>query len=365
MLWTNFWLKLEYRFDRASGTRFPATAAPSNRSRYNHYLAKILVTGGAGYIGSHTVHLLLKRGHDCIVVDNLSKGYRHNVLAGRLREIPLSDTEALYQLMRAEQFDAVIHFAAFIAVGESTQIPETYFINNVSGSLSLLDAMIRADLKKIVFSSTAAVYGTPAKMPITEDMPHQAESPYGDSKVMVEKLLQWFDQYRGMRSVCLRYFNACGAEPDAGLGEEHIPETHLIPLVLRAAAGEKPVTIFGTDYPTKDGSNIRDYIHVIDLGEAHLAAVQYLLDGGASDQFNVGTGDGYSVLEVIQAVETVTGLTVPYTVGARRAGDPVSLVADSTKLRARLGWQPTRSDLSGVVRDAWRFEPIRHSRAAK
>lgn len=327
-------------------------------------MAKILVTGGAGYIGSHTVHLLLQRGHDCIVVDNLSKGYSHNVPDGRLRNIPLSDTEALYQLMLAEKFDAVIHFAAFIAVGESTQIPETYFINNVSGSLSLFDAMIRANLKRIVFSSTAAVYGTPAKTPITEDMPHQAESPYGDSKVMVEKLLQWFTQFRGMHSVCLRYFNACGAEPDAGLGEEHIPETHLIPLMLRAAAGEKPITLFGADYPTKDGSNIRDYIHVIDLGEAHLAAVQYLLDGGESDQFNVGTGDGYSVLEVMRAVESVTGRAVPHSIGPRRAGDPVALVADSSKLRKRLGWAPTRSALADVVADAWRFEPIRIARAA-
>ena len=276
-------------------------------------MAKILVTGGAGYIGSHTVHLLLKSGHDCIVVDNLAKGYRHNVPDGRLREIPLADTDALAQLMNEERFDAVIHFAAFIAVGESTQVPETYFINNVSGSLSLFDAMIRANLKRVVFSSTAAVYGTPAKMPITEDMPHQAESPYGESKVMVEKLLQWFGRYRGLRSVCLRYFNACGAEPDAGLGEEHIPETHLIPLLLRAAAGEKAITVFGDDYPTKDGSNIRDYIHVMDLAAAHLAAVQYLLDGGASDQFNVGTGEGYTVFEVMRAVEAATGRAVPHT----------------------------------------------------
>lgn len=328
-------------------------------------MAKILVTGGAGYIGSHTVHLLLKNGHDCIVVDNLAKGYRHNVPGGRLREIPLADTEALYQLMIGERFDAVIHFAAFIAVGESTQVPETYFINNVSGSLSLFDAMIRANLKRVVFSSTAAVYGTPAKMPITEDMPHQAESPYGESKVMVEKLLRWFDQYRGLKSVCLRYFNACGAEPDAGLGEEHIPETHLIPLVLRAAAGEKPVTIFGDDYPTKDGSNIRDYIHVMDLASAHLAALQYLLDGGESDQFNVGTGEGYTVFEVMRAVEAATGRAVPHTIGPRRSGDPVALIADSTKLRQRLGWVPTRSALADVVRDAWNFEPIRIGRAAK
>jgi UDP-glucose 4-epimerase len=333
--------------------------------RYNRDLAKILVTGGAGYIGSHTVHLLLKRGHDCIVVDNLSKGYRHNVPEGRLREISLSDTNALYELMLHERFDAVIHFAAFIAVGESTQIPEAYFVNNVSGSLSLIDAMIRADLKRIVFSSTAAVYGTPAKMPITEDMPHQAESPYGESKVMVEKLLQWFSQYRGLNSVCLRYFNACGAEPDANLGEEHVPETHLIPLVLRAAAGEKPVTVFGSDYATKDGSNLRDYIHVMDLATAHLAALHYLLDGGASDQFNVGTGEGYTVFEVMRAVEATTGRPVPHTVGPRRAGDPVALIADSTKLRTKLGWTPTRSTLSDVVRDAWRFEPIRLARAAK
>jgi UDP-glucose 4-epimerase len=182
---------------------------------------------------------------------------------------------------------------------------------------------------------------------------------------MVEKLLQWFNQYRGLRSVCLRYFNACGAEPDSGLGEEHIPETHLIPLLLRAAAGERPVTVFGSDYPTKDGSNIRDYIHVMDLAAAHLAALHYLLDGGESDQFNVGTGDGYTVFEVMRAVEAATGKPVPHAVGPRRAGDPVALVADSRKLRTRLGWMPTRSALADVVSDAWRFEPIRIARAAK
>ena len=328
-------------------------------------MAKILVTGGAGYIGSHTVFTLLQRGHDVIVVDNLSKGYRHNVPHDRLREISLQETSRLADLMRHEKFDAVIHFAAFIAVGESTQLPEIYFKNNTAGSLSLLDAMIQVDLKKIVFSSTAAVYGTPSKTPIPEDLPYHPESPYGESKVMVEQFLQCFDKFRGMRSVCLRYFNACGAEPDQNLGEEHVPETHLIPLILRAAAGEKPVTIFGNDYPTKDGSNIRDYIHVIDLAEAHVAAVQHMLDGGQSDIFNVGTGDGYTVFEVIKAVESVTGLSVPHSIGPRRAGDPVSLVADSTKLRTQLGWKPTRSDLTDVVRDAWRFEPIRHARAGK
>lgn len=321
--------------------------------------------GGAGYIGSHTVFSLLRRGHDCIVADNLSKGYRHNVPGGRFRDISLSDTDALERLMATEKFDAVIHFAAYIAVGESTQIPEAYFINNVAGTLSLFDAMIRTGLKHIVFSSTAAVYGTPAKSPITEDMPFQPESPYGESKVMVEKLLRWLDQYRGIRSVCLRYFNACGAEPDHELGEEHIPETHLIPLLLRAAAGGKPITLFGDDYPTRDGSAIRDYIHVMDLASAHIAAVEYLLDGGTSDQFNVGTGEGYTVFEVMRAVEAVTGRPVPHSVGPRRAGDPASLVADSSKLQTRLGWKPVRSQLADVVRDAWRFEPIRLAREAK
>jgi UDP-glucose-4-epimerase GalE len=282
---------------------------------------------------------------------------------GRFREISLSNTDALQQLMAVEKFDAVVHFAAFIAVGESTEVPELYFTNNSAGSLSLLDAMIRTGLNKIVFSSTAAVYGTPAKSPISEDMPFQPESPYGESKVLVEKMLQWFARYRAMKSVCLRYFNACGAEPKEGLGEEHVPETHLIPLLLRAAAGEKPITIFGADYPTPDGSNIRDYIHVIDLAEAHLAAVQYLLDGGASDQFNVGTGDGFSVLEVMKAVEKEIGKPVPHRIGPRRAGDPATLVADSTKLRTRLNWKPTRSELASVVRDAWNFEPIRLSRS--
>jgi len=229
---------------------------------------KILVTGGAGYIGSHTVRLLLKQGHDVTVVDNLSKGYRHNVPAERLRELDLSDTGALTSLLREKQCDAVIHFAAFIAVGESMREPARYFTNNVAGSLSLLDAMVQAGVKHIVFSSTAAVYGNPHTSPILETFPIQAVNPYGESKVMVETLLGWFDQIHQLTSVCLRYFNASGADPEAALGEEHEPETHLIPLVIRAAQTGRPVTIFGDDYATPDGTCIRDYIHVNDLAQA-------------------------------------------------------------------------------------------------
>lgn len=316
---------------------------------------KILVTGGAGYIGSHTVRLLLQQGHDVTVVDNLSKGYRHNVSAGRLHELDLSDTAALVDLMKAKQCDAVIHFAAFIAVGESMREPAKYFRNNVGGSLSLLDAMVQAGVKHLVFSSTAAVYGNPHTSPILEDFPIQAVNAYGESKVMVETMLRWFDQIHGVTSVCLRYFNASGADPEAAIGEEHQPETHLIPLVLQAVRTGKPVTVFGDDYPTPDGSCIRDYIHVNDLAQAHILAVEYLLNGGSSDRFNVGTGTGSSVLEMIRTVEEVTGKPVPYVMGPRRDGDPPSLVASSQKLRDRLGWSPQYADLRTIVAHAWKF----------
>ena len=315
---------------------------------------KILVTGGAGYIGSHTVRLLLKQGHDVIVADNLSKGYRHNVPEGRLHVVELSDTAALAALMKAERFDAAIHFAAFIAVGESMREPAKYFTNNVCGSLSLLDAMVQAGVKHVVFSSTAAVYGDVKSSPILESFPIQAVNPYGESKVMTETLLRWFDQIHGLTSVCLRYFNASGADPEAALGEEHEPETHLIPLVLRAVKTGKPVTVFGTDYPTPDGSCIRDYVHVNDLAQAHILALDYLLKGGASEQFNCGTGSGSSVLEMIRSVEDVTGQKVPYVVGPRREGDPPALVASSQKLRERLGWAP-EYDLRAIVEHAWKF----------
>jgi UDP-glucose-4-epimerase GalE len=317
---------------------------------------RILVTGGAGYIGSHTTQVLLDRGCDVTVIDDLSRGYRHNVPPERLRVISLADTASLVRVMSEEPVEAVIHFAAFISVGESNVKPELYFANNVGGSLSLLTAMAEAGVRRLVFSSTAAVYGMPAASPITEDFPYAPINPYGESKVMVERLLHWFDSVHQLRSVCLRYFNASGADPRGRLGEEHEPETHLIPLMLRAIKTGLPFTIFGDDYATPDGSCIRDYIHVLDLAEAHVAAVDSLLAGGASDHFNVGTGAGHSVFEVLRAVEEVTGEKVPYAIGPRRPGDPPALVADSSKLQRTLGWKPHYTSLREIVGTAWEFE---------
>lgn len=318
-------------------------------------MANILVTGGAGYIGSHTRYFLEQYGHSVIVVDNLSRGYKEVVPEKSLRVLSLSDTEHLTKLMRDESIEAVIHFAAYISVGESTQRPELYFSNNTAGSLSLFEAMLEAGVKNVVFSSTAAAYGIPQRVPITEDQPFAPINPYGDSKVMTEKILEWLDRYRDMRSVRLRYFNACGAVPEAGLGEMHDPETHLIPLILRAVQTGKPVTVFGDDYDTPDGTCIRDYIHVADLAEAHIFAVEHLLNEGVSDVFNVGTGTGHSVKEVLASVERVTGKKVPFTLGARREGDPPRLVADSSKLQKALGWKPKRAELDQIVADAWKF----------
>jgi UDP-glucose-4-epimerase GalE len=313
------------------------------------------VTGGAGYIGSHTVRLLLARGYDVTVVDDLSKGYRHNVPPERLYELDIRNGSALTELMRQMRFDAVVHFAAFIAVGESMREPARYFGNNVGGSMHLLGAMAAAGVKRMVFSSTAAVYGTPHASPIHEDFPIQPMSPYGESKAMVERLLRWFDEIHGLTSVCLRYFNASGADPEGRLGEEHVPETHLIPLVFRAIQTGQPITVYGDDYDTPDGTCIRDYIHVDDLAQAHILALEYLLEGGASEHFNVGTGAGSTVMEVIRAAEEVTGRKVPYVVGPRRAGDPAALVAASDRLRGALGWNPQYAGLKTIVEHAWNF----------
>jgi UDP-glucose 4-epimerase len=318
-------------------------------------LATILVTGGAGYIGSHTRYFLQKQGYRVIVVDSLERGYKEAVPDDILRVVNLRETERLAALLRDEKVDAVIHFAAYIAVGESTKVPDKYFSNNVCGSMSLFEAMLQTGVNKLVFSSTAASYGTPRHVPISEDEPYAPINPYGESKVMVEKILDWLDKYQEFRSIRLRYFNACGAESEAGLGERHDPETHLIPLILRAVQTGKPVTLFGDDYPTEDGTCIRDYIHVSDLAEAHIFALEYLLKGGASDVFNVGTGSGQSVKQVLAAVERVTGKKVPFEIGPRREGDPPSLVADSTKLQTKLGWKPKRADLDRIVADAWHF----------
>jgi UDP-glucose-4-epimerase GalE len=324
-------------------------------------MPKILVTGGAGYIGSITAHLLARRGYNVVALDDLSRGHQHNV--GRLpfHKLNLSDTSALAELLAREAVDAVIHFAAYIAVGESTQKPELYFSNNVAGTLSLLTAMTQSNVKRLVFSSTAAVYGTPQIVPIPEDSPFAPVSPYGESKVMVEKILGWLDPCRGLRSIALRYFNACGSDPESGLGEEHDPETHLIPLLLRAVVTETPITIYGDDYETPDGTCIRDYIHVTDLAEAHLLALEKLLAGGDSNAFNVGTGTGHSVMEVMRAVEKVTGRTVPYEIGPRRAGDAPVLVANSDKLKRALGWKPRFPELTDIVTTAWQFEKNRRN----
>jgi UDP-glucose-4-epimerase GalE len=326
---------------------------------YNRIVSKrrILVTGGAGYIGAHTARMLLRRGFEVTVVDDLSRGYRHNVEAREFHQLRVQQTGDMAEVLAGH--DAVIHFAAYISVGESMRAPEVYFENNVGGSLSLAAAMVRAGVEHLVFSSTAAVYGIPLASPIPESAAIAPVNPYGESKVMVETMLRWLDAIHGLRSVCLRYFNACGADPEGGLGEEHDPETHLIPLMLRAAASGAPFTVFGNDYDTPDGTCIRDYIHVNDLAEAHILAVESLLAGGASDQFNVGTGSGHSVLEMIRSVEEVTGRKAPYVVGARREGDPPALVANADKLRRVLGWTPRFEGVREIVATAWEFEASR------
>lgn len=322
-------------------------------------MARILVTGGAGYIGSHTTHTLLDLGHDVEVVDDLSRGYEHNVPPGRLHRLRLQDQPALDKLFASRPFDAVIHFAAFIAVGESVREPALYFANNTGGSLALLESMARAGVHRLVFSSTAAVYGDPASVPIPESTPLLPVNPYGESKLMVETALGWMARSTPLRFVALRYFNACGAIPEFGIGEEHDPETHLIPLIFRAIRTGDPLTVFGNDYPTPDGTCIRDYIHVADLASAHAAALDHLLAGGAVGSFNAGTGRGFTVLEVIRAAERVTGRPVPFRLGPRRAGDPPSLVADSSRLQQELGWRPRFTALDEIVASAWAFDSRR------
>ena len=283
------------------------------------------------------------------------RGHREAVDPARLRVVDMLDTEGLVRLMREQPFDAVIHFAAYIAVGESMRVPEVYFRNNTAGSLSLLTAMIQAGIERIVFSSTAAVYGMPANNPITELEPYAPVNAYGETKIMVEKMLDWFDRIHGMRSVCLRYFNAAGADPAGRAGEEHDPETHLIPLLFRAIQTGKAITLFGDDYATPDGTCIRDYIHVTDLARAHIAALEALFEGGESKKYNAGTGHGFSVKEVLNAVERVTGKKVPFEVGPRREGDPPALVADSTRLQRELAWKPVHSSLDSIVETAWNW----------
>ncbi|HEY9734835.1 MAG TPA: UDP-glucose 4-epimerase GalE [Trichocoleus sp.] len=324
----------------------------------------VLVTGGAGYIGSHAVSALQQAGYRPIVLDDLSYGHRELVEGGLGAELvvgDICDRALLDDLFSRYPVEAVMHFAAFIAVGESVSDPAKYYRNNVAGTLALLEAMVAADVKKIVFSSTCALYGNPKFVPITEDHPQDPISPYATSKQMVEKMLADFDQAYGLKSVRFRYFNAAGADPEGRLGEDHNPETHLIPLVLMAALGKRSaITIFGTDYPTEDGTCVRDYIHVTDLAQAHVLGLKYLQQGGESEVFNLGNGSGFSVRQVIEAAREVTGRDIPVVESERRPGDPPILVGSSAKAQKVLGWQSQYADLTQILSHAWQWHQQRH-----
>ena len=317
----------------------------------------ILVTGGAGYVGSHACKALAKAGYRPVVYDNLSRGHRAAVRWGPLVEGKLHDRPRLAEAMRSHRVSAVMHFAAFAYVGESVTDPEIYYTNNVGGTLALLGAMRDAAVRTLVFSSTCAVYGVPDAVPIRETTAKAPLNPYGETKLAIERTLHWYAGAYGLNYAALRYFNAAGADPDGEIGEDHDPETHLIPLVLRAALGAgKPVEIYGTDYPTPDGTAIRDYIHVTDLADAHVRALADLGAGGDSGALNLGTGRGHSVREVVAAVERVAGRMVPRREVARRPGDPPELVADPALANSRLGWRPMHSDIDTIVRTALAWE---------
>lgn len=315
----------------------------------------VLVVGGAGYIGSTVIALLLKAGHQVVAFDNLSHGHPEAIPAG----VPLvvgdiGDAEALDGVFKRYPFDVVMHFAALIEAGESMKAPEQFFRNNTAYSLTLLEAMLRNDVKRLVFSSTAAVFGNPDSVPIAEDAPLRPTNAYGESKLLVERMLDWMNRIHGLRFVCLRYFNAVGAiSPDQG--EDHQPESHLVPLILKVALGQRPsIAIFGTDYPTPDGTCIRDYVHVADLAQAHLLALDAL---SRQDRLhcNLGNGAGFSVRDVIETARKVTGHPIPCVESPRRAGDPAILVAASDKIRRELGWRPQVTNLEDIIRSAWEW----------
>ena len=318
---------------------------------------KVLVVGGAGYIGSHMVKMLLSEGHEVVTFDNLSNGHQDAVVGGDFVLGDLDDQAAIHSLFIEHQPKAVMHFASYIQVGESVEHPDIYYRNNFTNTLNLLDAMVMHDVKYFIFSSTAAVFGNPEYIPINEDHPNSPVNPYGRSKLMVEQVLADYESAYGLRSVCLRYFNAAGADPQCQLGERHDPETHLLPLILQVASGRRSeIKIFGCDYDTYDGTCIRDYIHVVDLCSAHLLALQYLLRGRTSERFNLGNGKGFSVKDVINAVQKVTNKKIKVDYAPRRAGDPARLVADATKALNVLGWQPAYPDLETIVGHAWAWE---------
>lgn len=316
----------------------------------------ILVTGGAGYIGSHACKALARAGYTPIAFDNLVYGHRWSVQWGPLEEGDILDRGRLEEVLKKYKPAAVMHFAAYAYVGESVENPGKYYRNNVAGTVNLLEALRDNDIKKLIFSSTCATYGVPERNPIPEDHPQDPINPYGASKLMIERVLRDFDAAHGLRSISLRYFNAAGADPDAEIGEDHDPETHLIPLVLDAAAGRRPhITVFGDDYDTPDGTCIRDYIHVTDLAEAHLLALKSLENGAASTAFNLGNGQGFSVNQVISTARRVTDREIPVKTGARRAGDPPQLVGDASRAIAILGWKPRFAALEDIVQTAWKW----------
>jgi UDP-glucose 4-epimerase len=316
---------------------------------------KILVTGGAGYVGSHAARLLDRAGHEVWIFDNLSQGHRGACQPGRLIEGELMNRQLLVEVLSSRRIDAVMHFAAFSLVGESVTDPAKYYHNNVIATLNLLDAMRAADVKRIVFSSTTATYGVPDRVPITEDESQQPINPYGFCKLVIEHALADYAHAYGLAYAALRYFNAAGASPDGDMGEDHDPESHLIPIVLGVALGQRPqIMVFGDDYPTPDGTCIRDYIHVDDLGSAHVKALERLTPGQGL-QLNLGTGRGYSVREVIDACRRVSGRPIPEKMGPRREGDPPELVADSSRAQKVLDWKPRYNDIESIVSTAWRW----------
>jgi len=316
---------------------------------------KLLITGGTGYVGSPVVHELKKRGHEITVFDNLLYGHTQALPEGvKFIKGDLTNGEIIADVFEANEPEAVLHFASYTYVGESVQKPEKYFNANVMGALNLLQAMKDNGVNKIIFSSSAGVYGQPKNIPITEEEDLRPESPYGESKVMIEKMLKWFDVAYGIKSVCLRYFNAAGADLDYNLGEDHDPETHLIPLVMKVALGKMAeIKIFGDDYDTPDGTCIRDYIHVKDLAQAHITALDKLSKGGSSSIYNLGTGTGTSVKEIIETTRKVSGKTIKAVVTKRRAGDPTKLVASYEKAKRELSWTPKNSNVKTIIHDAW------------
>jgi len=317
----------------------------------------ILVAGGAGYIGSHMLKHLAGDGHHVVTYDDLSKGYRDAVKYGELVEADLGDPLALDEVFRQHRFDAVMHFAAFIEVGESVLHPDKYYHNNVSNTQALLDAMVAHKVRHFIFSSTAAIFGEPKYTPIDEAHPKAPINPYGRSKFMVEQMLSDYDRAYGLKSTCLRYFNAAGADPDGELGERHNPETHLIPLILQAASGRREdIKVFGRDYSTDDGTCVRDYIHINDLCSAHALALSRMQQTITSAAYNLGNGKGFSVQQVIDVTREVTGVDFKVTDAERRAGDPAVLVADASLAKHELGWKPQHDSLETIIKTAWQWE---------